>query len=411
MIDFLVSKCAALQAWFAVLFARPGNLSPLVEIPETTPASPPPVRTEAHRSPRRPVNKDSGAFMYFDTLLDQLPTCRKLLRKMRSIDANAYEYNALVGARVLPSVCEIWGQPKLSPAFISRLPSTGMVYVPPDKDDKVKYPDWAGVLAYFTKLEKTQANMVAPQDATAVYRMTVVSLDWKTNRGSGAEFAVAIIDGKPRLLSERHVEKVRLPKGGSFARFTWGYSPNLEWWFHSHQRKKRDKEYSLDFLYGKSVQEFGANLFVLSANDFASSAGENFQVRAERDGVSVAFSISLGRTPYFFKDRDRAVNQNGKTLRIFHQVAGHKRVTPTGKTVDVREHYRGLRRFMWHGEKIVVTAPKQSLMTVDVKAIEVDDPTKHRGNYTQAQFGRTVRDYLESDEALRLRPRQGRADA
>lgn len=75
-------------------------------------------------------------------------------------------------------------------------------------------------------------------------------------------------------------------------------------------------------------------------------------VRVAKGSKRVTFAIDMLRTPYFFKDRDKTVNENGKTQKIFHIVAGHKRKLANGEETTVKSHFRGIRKFMWNGFKI-----------------------------------------------------------
>lgn len=360
-------------------------------------------------TPKRRVAKDfardaGGTYFYLDNLLDQLPKCRQLMRKMRAVDREAYDYNSRLGARVMPefNLRTI----EVPSAFLEKLPSAGMIFVPPSKHDdkptkgKSRYD---GVFTYFQKLTKRPWNMVAPKDeAQAIYRCTCVYVRKDKSGATGAQFLIALIDGVPRLISERIVERT----GAGFHRQRWGYPAELEWWF-THNRPLLVKSHGEDtamLVFGESVHEFAGILFAKAAMQYTASAAEHFQVRAERDGISIGFSVGLGRTPYFFRDRDRTVNADGATRRIFHRVEPHHRTLANGKVVNVKGHYRGLRRFTWKGEKVVITAPEWSQFTIDVDAREYASdesiPSLNK-DMAPAEAAGLFRRFLEADESAR----------
>lgn len=89
-----------------------------------------------------------------------------------------------------------------------------------------------------------------------------------------------------------------------------------------------------------------------------------WQARASRWNVAVkkgkdrvTFSIEPGNTKTYFADRDKSVRTaSGQMKKIIHYVSGHERQTAT-KTVQVREHIRGMREFDWGKYHCIVTAP------------------------------------------------------
>ena len=64
----------------------------------------------------------------------------------------------------------------------------------------------------------------------------------------------------------------------------------------------------------------------------------------------MSFSIDMLRTPYFFADRKKVVNENGNTKKIFHIVRGHKRKNGT----FIKTHFRGLREFVWNDYQVKI---------------------------------------------------------
>jgi hypothetical protein len=87
-------------------------------------------------------------------------------------------------------------------------------------------------------------------------------------------------------------------------------------------------------------------------------AASGVQVRAKReDGLCATFNVDMLRTPYFFQDRDKTTTANGRTKRIFHIARAHERNLASGKTLFVKSHFRGERKFTWNGYRVEITMP------------------------------------------------------
>lgn len=338
-----------------------------------------------------PDDPPRGSFTHLEDILDDLPECRRSLRKMRKFDADAYAYHHKLGARVLSDRAQI--DPRLlGDGFARNLPASGMVFSPRRywTDDSI-YPTFI----YFDKVERHNDFHDVPDDAKAFYRITVLFIDVTRKNGSGkpltggVSYSVAIRqDGGIHLLKQpqheifetphaRHYKrkpigngrwgrhKVDLPKGKAWRRTYIDYAPALHSWVRDALKRKRNN--------GLTPQELAGMLFAQAANCYVLSVADDFQVRAERDGVSVAFSVALGRTPHFFKDRQTAAATDGKRKRIFHGVVRHDRTLASGKVITIKAHYRGERRFDWFDEHITITAPEDSLISWNATAHEIEN--------------------------------------
>lgn len=347
----LVHKFAGWLAWSR----RPVEVdivTPSVVLP--TPASP----VVVHRKPRQKHTETS--YYYLDDLLAEIPTCRKIMRKFKQIDEDAYNYHAKVGARLVAN--ERKSNPQAEARFREILPATAMVYFPPLKNDPV------ALCVYFIKLTKKSAHIAVPVGARAVYRVSIVYVP-KSRRAAGYSYTVAMMDDGPKVVTERSLARCSLPKGGAFTQITWGVSPGLEWhWKMPHND---------DGWRFPTSHEFGAKLFSVASGYVETD--QEFHVRAERDGMSVSFGVALKRTPYFFKNRDKIVNERGKTRPIFHAVEEHTRTLASGKTSFVPAHYRGLRRFTWNGELVTITRPEHSALEWNAAAEEVAEREHPKG--------------------------------
>jgi hypothetical protein len=383
------------RAWIVGLFRRAppdrdlGKFLPPPE-PETIPTFPtfPEPASPPAPKPAPPDDPPRGSFVHLEDILDDLPDCRRSLRKLRKFDADAFAYHHRLGARVLSdrAMFLVMG---LDDGFARNLPASGMVFTPRRHwtDDSI-FPTFI----YFTKVERSNDFHNVPDDARAFYRVTVLFIDVTRKNGSGkplsggVSYSVAIRqDNSIHLLKQPQREifrtphadhykrkpigngrwgrhKVDLPRGKAWRRTYIDYAPGLYMWVRDALKR------------GKSLtpQELTTILFAGAANCYALSVADDFQVRAERDGVSVAFSVALGRTPHFFRDRQTTAATDGKRKRIFHGVVRHDRTLASGKVITVKAHYRGERRFDWFGERITITAPEDSLISWREAAREVE---------------------------------------
>jgi len=330
---------------------------PLPEIPQIPEITPPPtvptVPTVPRVSRRRIDDQDrqagETAFIYFNDILEQLPTARRLLQKVREVDLHAYAFHRRLGARLL-APASVTERGQMAPTFASILPANGMVYVPYDPEN---LPDQMVPCSflYFQKVAKTASHIVVPRGATTIYRMAAAYHLPGENLTAASSFMVGIVDGRAQTLLEKAPWYQELPRGDGFWKMRWDVSWDLQRSWTSARAHKWTKT--------GSPQEYGEQIFNM-ATYWVNTTGKEFNVRAERDGVSLSFGVALKRTPYFFKDREVVLNDRGKKRRIFHAVAEHERVTVSGKVTTVPAHYRGLRRFVWKDETITITRPENA---------------------------------------------------
>jgi len=84
---------------------------------------------------------------------------------------------------------------------------------------------------------------------------------------------------------------------------------------------------------------------------------QRWNVVVKKNGERITFGVNDKDTPYFFKNRDKVVTQNGETKRIVHYVREHER-TVKGNAKTIKEHIRGLHDFNWNGYQCKVVSPK-----------------------------------------------------
>jgi len=379
------------RGWLARLFRRaPASAPQALGRPAAPPAPAAPEAPPAQ--PRRGAPQalaDGQSFYHLGDLLEQLPDCRQLLRRLRRGDSDAARYHAVAGARILPHTSSADAK-ELKPQFLRVLPTAGMVYfprfnAPPRADDMIP-----ASLIYFQRFNSLH-NVEPATGSIAVYRVSLAYF-LESGRPALIIYHVALYPGGDiRFLREYSVRIVRLPrwhKVGSgkgraptyVRQATWVY-PDL--WD--------------DAKAAKNPHGAVADVFRLVAN-FYDASNDDFQIRAERDGVSMAFNVHMGkgRTAYFFKDRDLEVTSDGRRKRIFHAVAEHPRTLPDGSTTMVAAHYRGARRFNWHGESVVITPPENAMRQFNVAAEDVERHNSHAGFMTGARAAAMARRGLES---------------
>jgi hypothetical protein len=146
-----------------------------------------------------------------------------------------------------------------------------------------------------------------------------------------------------------------------------------------------------------SIIDAASEIFRIVAGSIEHAAS-GVQVRAKRDGISAIFNMDMLRTPYFFKDRDKTVNVNGRTKRIFHITRAHRRITAAGNEVYVKSHFRGERRFTWNGYQITISMPglhHSILQRMGFSAFDTEDKEIRGEDILYApQFGEEVDAHL-----------------
>jgi hypothetical protein len=325
----------------------------------------------------KPAKRKREPYTHIADILAELPNCRRLIKKLKTADEDAYKFHSLVGARVIGNRDAVTFD-SLSDTFLKALPASGMIYMSYDKGGERIPPSFM----YFTKWKPTP-YVVTPKEYSAIYEMTVAYISKDHNRPILAIFHVAVIDDKAVLLKERRSEYVNIPRrtkngGGGFSRITVGYPRMLRFMYAENKET------------ASSVEQMASELFHLTGNFYAAS-NAGFQVRAERGGVSVAFNVELRRTAQFFRNRDITnLAADGKRKRIFHYVEAHTR----GNGSEVRAHYRGLRRFTWEGNSVVITAPEHAMLGFDAASVTPDDAGEER-TLNSEQVARFVRGHLE----------------
>ena len=310
-------------------------------------------------TPTAPKVRRQREPLHITDILNLLPKCREMLPALRTVEPAVADFWRVMGARILSDNIGGYYQP-FGNYRKEELPGTGMLFMcpePKDEDDDV----FPGLFVHFERARKTPLYTVVPAGSDVMYRIVIGFAD-HGKKAVAYDYHVSVSrDGAPEVVAQRSQYLQHLPKTGKsykrneagFYRTDWGVPDMLRYHYREARRRNR-LEKSID-----DPMSFGVHIFRVAVA-LHNKASEDFQVRAERDGVSVAFNVALGRTPQFFKDRQTELATDGKRKRIFHAVVEHERVLASGHVSMVRAHYRGERSFLWKGEAITITPSERS---------------------------------------------------
>jgi len=285
-----------------------------------------------------------GAHYYLGDLLDQLDNAFKSLDSLKKVNRGAYNTFSKVSCHVT-STDLMRGTGNQYSITRDQIPSVGCSFLSDTGDKRVtKVVDGdefrAPTFCYFKRIK----NPINVQQTNGI--TLEVCCVFEFDKGPEAVNYYVSIDEDLNItpLKELHVKEVPVrPKVSrknnrpfSIRRAYWQQAPYIEDMAKEHH---------------ETVEEAAAYLTWIAINSVL-AMDSGVHVRVAKGSKRVAFAIDMLRTPYFFKDRDKTVNENGKTQKIFHIVAGHKRKLANGDETTVKSHFRGIRKFMWNGFKI-----------------------------------------------------------
>lgn len=173
------------------------------------------------------------------------------------------------------------------------------------------------------------------------------------------------VDGdRIHICDDLRQEKVVVKGSLAYSRKKWG-APILvsSDEFHSEQQRKK----------------FACLMFANTAR-WWHGRDTRWNVVVKKSAERVTFSVSPDKTRYFFADRDKSARaRDGSAKKIIHIARAHQRQVGN-RTVNVREHIRGLREFDWRGYHILVTCPKftaptAAAFTPAAYEGEIEDPS------------------------------------
>lgn len=333
--------------------------------------APPPIGTRVEEDD----NDLSASFHFRDDILDQLDEYFLYLKRMRRSDPTAYALYSNIGANVvahktgysLATELSAWWRAGKRPAF----GATAFLYDDEKKKDHL-YPKFL----YFQKMRRPW--FVAPFKGD-VYEVTLF-YDNANIEKSGLPVHYYIgVDADAKMTPLRHMRLVEdvIPR--------------------KHERGRtfvtRKQWYTPVDIGHKGLTPIQA--FVMIADAFENSQSGAIRVSCNKGDLTAIFAVEMKRTAYFFKDRSTK-----KEKRIFHVVRPHERVYQSGKTTDIKFHFRGVRDFEWNGYDVHITVPglhHANLIELEASALLID-PTKNeprpKGFITQRRMALEVRQEL-----------------
>jgi hypothetical protein len=371
--------------------------------------------------------EEAGAFYFRGALLNDLPKYFRSLRRLRGADPDVYHLCSTIGMSLLPArmigiLCDMpayWRDPKLRPAF------GAASFAEHGKEDNLLR------LVYFQRMEIPPAD-VEPTNGQ-IYQVSVYYDDdntesqkkhrapkWMRKHGFAAHFFVSVDDQcRVTLLKQFQIRHQMIHfRAGQHSASNRGPNSHTN---GNHTRKLKFSEaipiklwdYPV-FLHdayrdrhgGKAgtneeIAHFEERMFCLIASFAnANEMGVRVSITA-RDGLVASFALDMKRSAYFFKDRDQVLTAEGKAARIFHVVRPHTRHLKNGKSIDLRMHFRGLRKFPWAGYEVHITVPGLHHLPVLELMPDVSDLHSARllgrdGNMTTTKvFGKELHDYLD----------------
>lgn len=264
---------------------------------------------------------------YLSDLLDKMDRSFDDMKLLKKSDPESYRLFSRVGCSVMSSrVFTTYDKP--SWVDFKNLPAFGATSLPIEHDDKkdMIYPRFV----YFRKIQKP--INVQPSNNNIV-QVGMIYTCSKNLRPVHVNYFLSVDQsGDCTLLKE--LRSVQRKVGQEiFRRMVW---------------VKPEMVTDIANENNKDVTAFVTQiLYFLLNSAFQTESG--LTVRVTKQKHTLAFSIDMERTPYFFDKRDKVVNENGNTKRIFHIVRTHKRVGKNGTRKFIKTHFRGLRKFTWHG--------------------------------------------------------------
>lgn len=369
--EALSTSWAALLDWFGRRQADP--VPPPAEEP-----TPEPIdqiieeKVETAPTPAPRFERASfGALYYLDDLLGQLDRYATVLNRLKRYDRDTYDAYRRIGARLI-SKRTMFSENELASAWHdpAHRPALGMVYFGFNEEESKGLPLQ---LAYFTKHKFVKHVQVFSGDIYEIVMFWCDPVDRQMT--TNTIFHLGIDSAGTEHILRHHTRRYRQLPGKAQE-----FVPATNW-------KVPDRLQSLADSYERATgvkitpEAAALKFFHVLANTTVHAAS-GIQVRARKNGVTATFDIDMLRTPYFFKNREKTITENGVTKRIFHIARAHQRTLPSGKTIFVKTHFRGHRKFTWNGFAVTISMPglhHNILHDLDAAAVSEDEIKTERG--------------------------------
>lgn len=330
----------------------------------------------------------TGRHYYLGRLLDELPRYFEMMKLLKG-HTDLYDVFANLGGQIVSEKFHFRKDGKVEPILTAyaNLPSSGMMFYTnvPDKTDK---PDHLWPSAFFfrkvstfariehTNLPRFEMGVFYPDpNPPKEFRNVPVLMTF---------FATIDSDGICKPLRELKSSVQYLPDKSHIVHQRWGVANELTFLAKENNT---------------TPAEITQHLMRMCLDAMANTQWDVRIQCVNRDGICATFSIDMLRFPYFFQDREKTVNHNGRTRRIFHIVRTHFRTLADGREVPVHSHFRGLRHFNWNNYRVSITVPNfhhASLGEFEAGVIVTDDDTLVPGTMDAAEAARLIRKHTEN---------------
>lgn len=364
-------------------------------------AAPAPV---GHNKPKRQrvpkaERETFGAYYYLDTILDDLGDYFEALRQLRRHDPQAFSYYSRVGAQTIGGR-DLWlTVGSLPAAWRDRAarPMMGMLHMSAEWESKADKED--RIVPSFVYFQKQENQPGVEYTRDDLFEVTVFYRDRRNGEaiGTGTFYVAVAADNSMRPLRVRTLEHrpVAYRRAHSVDRRSGqGTVPQVRWRYPVILTDLAKEN-------GGTSEQVALGMFTTVASA-VENAADGVQVRAKRDGLAAIFNVDMLRTPYFFKDREKTVTENGRTKKIFHIARAHRRVTAGGTETFVRTHFRGQRRFTWNGYAVTISMPGLHhglIQRIAATARVVDEHEEVSGYLDSRQLGQVIDTHLSGEAA------------
>jgi len=333
------------------------------------------------------MNEFYGEFTFRDTILDQLDRYFFYLHRMKKSDPEAYAMYHQVGASILPymstwidhnasnvkeiNIEEVKSHIKVPSWFHHQRPAFGCFAWGADpkteeyekNKSEGKSPTHIPRFFYFRKYKEPSPYVQKAEGD--IYGATVWWDNGKRGYGVPQEFFIGISsDGNEvEVLRTLSTERIRIQAKRKNRKFS---IPDRRW-------RIPDEYQSWAKQHGLTPEIHLAHVFctIMTRHEFSQSAMA--RVAVKKGDMTAIFCLSPRRMAYFFQDRDITLTDKGSRQRVFHMVKPYSYTTKTGKTVNVKIHFRGLRNFNWAGYDVSITIPGLDHLLFDELNIPMTD--------------------------------------
>ena len=319
---------------------------------------------KVRRKVQQRERKHTGAHYYLTDLLDQVESAFTSLNSMKKVSKNAYRTFSKMSCTV-QSRDFVNTEGNAYAITPDQIPSIGCSYIPDDKHngrlvdekDEARYPTFC----YFKRIKKP----VNVQPTNHVV-LEIASIYEFKDGPTPLKFYCAIDDNcnvipLKQLHRDMHQVRPKVSRKGHRAfevmRTHWALPASVTIMAEKHNM---------------TPEEYAAETVWLAIN-CCLSVDSGINVRVAKGSDRLTFGIDMLRTPYFFKDREKVVNENGSTKKIFHIVAAHERTLASGEKKIIKSHFRGIRKFMWNGYRVNILLSGKHIKSINSWAIDASE--------------------------------------